>query len=131
MKNISKKRVLTIVALVTFLTLLMASGVFAANKVEAFVTDLTKNIRSIAIFFIALAATITAVLYMLGAANPKMKSLSKDALYALIVGVIILVLSGNIADFVSNIVVDKDISDISSSDSDPDSDSDGDEDTPY
>jgi hypothetical protein len=41
---------------------------------------------------------------MLGAANPKWKSKSKDALYALIIGVIVLVLSNDIGGLVANMI---------------------------
>lgn len=119
MKKFLNKKVLSFLFLVSVLTLIIAVPVFAEN-INEYIEILTINIRRAAIVFIALAACTTAILYMVGSVNPKVKDKGKDALYALIIGVIILVFSNDIANWIGDITgrhVDKDSGNITQSQS--------------
>ena len=103
-KMLMNKKLWSVVLLSVVLTLAMSIGVFAADELKTFISNtLTPRLQGIAGVFVVLAAIATAILYMAGSVNPKMKDKSKDALYALIIGVIVLVLSGKIQEYLESV----------------------------
>ena len=107
-KMLMNKKLWSVVLLVVVLALSMSVMVFAADPaktaLQTFIEDtLVKRLQAIAGAFVVLAAIATAILYMAGAVNPKHKDNGKNALYALIIGVIVLVLSGNIQAYLKSV----------------------------
>lgn len=103
-KILMNRKLWSVVLLAVVLILAMSTAVFAATSIEDFITGtLVANLKSIAGAFVVLAAIATAILYMAGSVNPKLKDKGKDALYALIIGVIVLVLSDSIKGWIAGI----------------------------
>lgn len=112
-KFLKSKKVWSVVLLAVVLVLAMGTFVFAAevtgsdSTLSSFIKDtLTGRLQGIAGAFVVLSAIATAILYMAGAVNPKLKEKGKDALYALIIGVIVLVLAGNIQEWIKSVIGD-------------------------
>lgn len=102
-KLLMNKKLWSVVILAVVLTLSISVGVFADDLAGFITGTLVTNLKTIAGAFVVLAAVATAILYMAGSVNPKLKDKGKDALYALIIGVIVLVLSDNIQGWIKGL----------------------------
>lgn len=97
------RKVLSLVLVVVFMTLMLTMNVFAAEDFQTGLTKIANNIKGVATVFIIFCALATAILYMASALNPSLKNKAKDALFGLIIGIIIFALSTQIAGWVVSI----------------------------
>lgn len=89
--------------LVAVMTLIMSSLAYAgdaATNYQKKLDDIASQVKGYAELIIVISALFTSILYMMSFANPGNKEWAKKSLYALVVGVLMLVLYTNIAGWI-------------------------------
>lgn len=97
-----KRKIIGFISIMVVMTLTMAASGFAT--LETTLEGITGKVKTVGIAIVAFSAVVTAIMYMASAVNPGMKENAKKALVALIIGVVILFLSDQIAGFIKELI---------------------------
>lgn len=99
------KQILYLSTIIAVMTLLMSSFAYAKTAYEQQLDTIAGQVKGYAELIIVISALFTSILYMMSFANPGNKEWAKKSLYALVIGVFMLVLYQNIAGWISDLLV--------------------------